>query len=269
MKHLFFTLLTVGFVSTHVWGKPTKEISTPEEKNFFDVTFKSCEKVLNQIKEMLFVQELVRGKLSEERFSYYLLQDMPYLKELAQQRDKLANQLKEVQLEEDANQMAKKAEGLKAFAKKKTEDVFQGYCKGTFKDQTGFIPCLNAYLQHQTDSLNKGPACGAAALSPCPVVYYWLAKELKHLSPAGNKYQQWVDSYSKDEYGEGVAFWKNLYNTLADKASITERLLMKKVFQQSVKHEYDFFHESYHKADGTGSPQYISVGSKKTKEKQR
>jgi thiaminase/transcriptional activator TenA len=262
MKPLFFTLLAFSFFSsqTQVLGHQ-EDLSV----DFFDVTFKSCQKILNQTKEMPFVQELVKGHLSEERFSYYIAQDMPYLDRLAQQRATLATQLQELQLTECSNVVAKKAKGLKAFAEKKTEDVFQGYCKGVFKNQTGVIPCLNAYLQHQTDSLNKGPACGAAALNPCPVVYYWLAKELQHLSPAGNKYQQWVDSYSKDEYGEGVAFWKNLYNTLAEKTSIAGRVSMKKAFQQSVKHEYDFFDQSYHKVDVTGSSKCIRIGSKETK----
>lgn len=266
MKTLFFTLLTVGFISTQVWGKPTKETSVSGEKKFFDVTFNSCQKVLNQIKEMPFVQELLKGNLCEERFSYYILQDIPYLDKLAQQRATLAKLLEEAQLEEPANLLAKNAEGLKIFAKKKPEDVFQVYCKGTFKYQTGTIPCLEAYLQHQTDSLKKGPACGAAALNPCPVVYNWLANELGSLSPKGNKYQKWVDSYAKPEYDEKVVFWKEIYNTLANKVSVAERLLMKKAFQKSVEHEYAFFHESYHKADGTGSSKCISVGSKKTKE---
>lgn len=258
MRVLFCTLLTVSFFSsqTQVLG---------HQENFFDVTFKSCKNMLTRIKEMPFVQELVKGQLSDERFSYYISQDMPYLEGLAHQRGALATQLKENKLTESADALAVSAKKLAVFSKKIAKDVFQEYCKGAFKEQKGNIPCLARYLQHQTDSLKKGLACGVAALNPCPVVYHWVAKELKGLSSPENKYQQWVDNYSSTGYSDKVDFWKKIYNTLADKASIAERLLMKRSFKKSVEYEYDFFDQSYHKVDGTSSSKGISVGSKKIK----
>jgi thiaminase/transcriptional activator TenA len=260
MKHLFFGLLAFSFFSsqTQVLG---------HQEDFFAVTFNSCKKVLNQIKEMPFVQELAKGELCEERFAYYMVQDMPYLQELARQRGTLATQLQENKLTEGADVLATSAKRLAAFSKKIAKDVFQEYCKGTFKEQKGTIPCLARYLQHQTDSLKKGLACGVAALNPCPVVYHWVAKELQHLSPPENKYQMWVDNYSSTGYSDKVDFWKKIYNTLADKASIAERLLMKRSFKKSVEYEHAFFHESYYKLDEIGSSKRISVGSKKTEEK--
>ena len=80
-----------------------------------------------------------------------------------------------------------------------------------------------------------------AALVPCQHGYAEIASLLAPTSPAGNQYQEWIDTYTSSDYVELAAWLCALTDRLADRCSEDQRERMLSAYAASAEHELAFW----------------------------
>ncbi|ADQ14169.1 TenA family protein [Halanaerobium hydrogeniformans] len=190
-----------------------------------------------------FVDEIYRGKLAEETFKFYLIQDHYYLNQSMRNMAILiskAENLKQKQqlidiLNIEANvEFAKYQELLEYYSLevKSAEEMKMTYSNIAYSNYLLAV------------SSQAGFAEGMAALIPCYWIYLKMAEYHHHkLKENDNQiYQDWATVFKSSDYKELV---ENMVEILEKEIETKNFKKLNYHFKNSIKFEYQFFSDVY------------------------
>lgn len=216
----------------------------PQAQNFTDELWEENLDIYREILDHSFLTSLSEGTLSQEAFSFYMIQDAHYLREFARALSITASKAPR---EEWAALLNRHAVDTLEYEKTLHESVFAEY--GISTEQVGQAdpsPAAFAYTNFLVATAYSRPfAESLSALLPCYWIYWEVGKQLKKKGSKDPLYQRWIDAYSSEEYGDSVKAILEIVNLSSTSASPSEILRMKEHFRHSARYEWMFWESAY------------------------
>jgi len=195
-----------------------------------------------------FVQGLIDGSLSKERFKFYQMQDARYLETYADVCSLLSTRM--VQPKDklwfiDGAKLALVVE----------QELHESYGKElgyTSEDLAALVltPNNRAYQNHMwTCSSRRSLLEGMAALSPCPWLYTDIGLRIEKeygTIPEDHPYKNWLATYADPSF---VTYTNELLALLEKEANLqgeAYQALAVRAFDLSVKYEWMFWDQAWH-----------------------
>ncbi len=197
--------------------------------------------IYQQIIEHPFNQELAAGTLSEDRFRFYVSQDVHYIGEYSRALAALAAKAPDHSLLLEFIAFAK--EGLEI-----ERELHQQFIE-QFRIQQAQNIALSteAYANFLlTTAAYKSFPEALAALLPCFSLYNQVAVHIYRIAQQPNKYQRWIDTYSGAEFDQTTRRLQELLQELAGENTPATRESMKNLFIRSAQYEWFFWDSAYH-----------------------
>lgn len=197
-------------------------------------------KVIENIKQHPFNQSLMSGNLEQEKFAYYIEQDILYLNDFARCLAILASKAP--------------LEYIRKFLKY-ADDVFvaeqdivhQFFNKDAFINSSNNVSpstlSYTAFLFKQC--FNESFEVGLAAVLPCFWIYHEIGLYITQYSVKNNPYSRWIETYSGDDFKKTVDEVIELFDLLAEKASNETKEKMQKNFYTGACLEWHFWDDAY------------------------
>jgi thiaminase/transcriptional activator TenA len=210
--------------------------------NFSDSLWKHITPIYQHIIAHPFNRELAEGLLDEEKFLFYMQQDAYYLIEFSRALALIAGRA----------------------ISSKIIFPFLHFALGTLTSERQ----LHAqFLVHndQNDPIEPSTACigytqyliataatapieeAIAAVLPCFWIYREVGRHIAERSTENNPYIKWIDTYSSQNFSDGVNQAIALLDEVASSCSTTTLARMKKAFEYSALFEWHFWNDAYHK----------------------
>ena len=214
--------------------------------DFSDTLWKANEDIYEAILVHPFLQELQTGKLDEDAFAFYIIQDLFYLREFAKSLEHAADKAPDDKWRELLNRHAR--ETIRD-ERRLHESIFEEY--GITAEQEAAVepaPEAYAYTTFMIASTSQGTFAEAmATLLPCYWIYWEVGKQLSGTGSKNAVYQKWIDTYASDAYGNVVKEIIGIVDTVADEASQEERASMKALYRRGCRYEWMFWDSAYHR----------------------
>jgi thiaminase/transcriptional activator TenA len=206
---------------------------------FTEKLWKNIAPIYQAILEHPFNRELMQGKLSPERFTFYVQQDALYLAGFARGLSLLA--AKSQNAPEDFISFAA---GVFEVEKSMHAEFFEVFQIG--KPAQKQSPACFAYTQYVlAQTTLKSYEEGLAAVLPC----FWIYREAGNHIHAGaspaNPYQKWIDTYASPEFSQVVDRALALTDEAALGAGEGLRAAMEEAFETASRLEWLFWDSAY------------------------
>ncbi len=201
----------------------------------------SVEPVYHDIIRHPFNIELAKGTLSEDKFRFYLRQDIHYIGEYSRALAALAS--KAPSHEELSEFISFAKEGLDIERALHDEFIKQFQIAPPEEIALSTEAYSNFLLQAVA---YKSYAEAMAALLPCFWLYNKVAVHIYQHAQWGNKYQRWIDTYSGAEFDKTTQRLKELIQRLAEETTHQTRDKMKRLYVRSSRYEWLFWDSAYH-----------------------
>lgn len=209
---------------------------------FTDELWKSIEGLYPKIVGHPFNEELLSGKLPQEKFSFYLEQDSLYLIDFGRALNLLSAKVGSTCASE---MLGKFALGALSAEKSLHESFFRKY---QITPQDEQAPACFSYTQFLlAHAALETAAVGMAALLPCFLIYREVGKSLyaRAQKMENHPYREWIETYAGSSYDVIVQEALTLTNQLAASAGSVERKKMAKAFYRSSELEWYFWEGAY------------------------
>ncbi len=210
-----------------------------------EIAWQKSAPIIRAIKEHPFNLELAAGNLAMDKFAYYIEQDTLYLRDFARSLAMIAARaplefVRDLLSFSDAALIAE-------------QEVVHGFFREAFNlQETGKLtPATLAYTSYLLQLSSTAPLeVAIAAVLPC----FWVYREIgisiaadTALTAEKNPYLRWIETYSSEEFGEGVKKAINIFDAVAALAAIPIQNQMIDAFYKSVVLEWHFWNDTYHK----------------------
>jgi thiaminase/transcriptional activator TenA len=237
------------------FAKLSRAVSTPIARRLYE-----CAKdVWQEGYRQAFVQELGKGTLSKERFTFYMLQDYLYLNDYAKVHALAMTKSDDDRIIEKMVQVQQAIIGERDQVHKTyidrygiTREQIDGATQSAFARAYTSNMLAIAYAKPLIDVL--------VSVLPCAWVYADYGTRLAcdySDTLSSNPYRDWVDMYAADEFWRS-AVW--LLDIIEDQSSgLSEQRLreLETIFRVGVEHEYMFWDSAY-KLQHSWKPQWDS-----------
>ena len=198
-----------------------------------------------------FNQELARGTLNREAFCHYVIQDAHYLEAYGRALSACSAKASDAT---GVLQFAIFAQG----AVEVERQLYNGFMQqfGITAEQFAQTP-LTAASHHYTSYLlatawAESYPVVLAALLPCFWIYAEVGKDILARSAPNNPYQAWIDTYSGEEFNEGVRKVIALTDTAAESTDAATVRKMHAAYTMAAKLEWQFWDSAYHVREWNG-----------------
>ena len=208
--------------------------------DFLEQLKQAVEPTYQQIIEHPFNRELAEGSLAEEKFRFYLSQDVVYIGEYSRALAAIAS--KAPSHSELMEFIAFAKEGLD-IERTLHEEYLQTFQVDKPKDIALSTEAYSNFLL-ATASYKSYPEA-ISALLPCFWLYNEVAAHIRQIASKQNKYQKWIDTYSGAEFDQTTQRLKEITRKLADDNTHITREKMKEQFLRSAKYEWFFWDSAY------------------------
>jgi thiaminase (transcriptional activator TenA) len=191
-----------------------------------------------------FLTGLTDGSLSQEAFTFYVIQDALYLRRYAQALANVASRATETAQTE---LFARHAAGIVAVEMGLHESLLADLeIDPGAVDHAEEAPTTLAYNSYLLAATQGGSyAEGVGTVLPC----YWIYGEVgKHLLGAGSpnpRYQKWIDTYGGEEFESEVRDVIDVINKLGPELSSAERVRVHRHFRATSRYEWMFWDMGY------------------------
>lgn len=209
--------------------------------NFTQRTFLKIGPLYEQIRQHLFLKELVTGELSSEKFAFYIKQDYLYLLERAKAFSILAAKAPNHKLADYLTALSKSAlEGA--------ENLFAKYdLPPPTEDDLQKTPACKLYIEDMLktvseQSFNKG----LVSLFACTLIYQKIGESLNPNSICPKSYRLWIETYSSPERRKRVEVYIDIVDQIVATSSYKEFQILQAVFCRASELEYNFWDDAYH-----------------------
>ncbi|MBE3596499.1 MAG: thiaminase II [Hydrogenibacillus sp.] len=191
-----------------------------------------------------FVMGIVRGDLPREKFRFYILQDIFYLKDFAKVHAIAATQSNDFRitamLAEKAKSTAEAEIGVH-----KTHAELLGLTHEAI-EAVRPAPTAFAYTSHMYRAAMSGRLEESiAALLPCYWLYAEIGRTYRDAQPADALYQNWINTYASDWFQSSTQEMIDLFDRLAEEATEKQRERMKAHFVIMSEWELAFWEMAY------------------------
>ena len=208
-----------------------------------DHAWQSIQPLFQEILDMPFIQELKDGTLPLEKFQFYMLQDAKYLEHYGRALAALGSKAADNKMALDFFEFGKNALVVESALH---EAYFEQFGLQAHQEIT-IEPICHHYIHFLKSTVAFDPIeVATAAILPC----FWIYKEvgdhiLETQSSSNNPYKNWIDTYSGDEFAEGVKLAIAYTDVMAENATAEKRKLMLEAFKTASKLEFMFWDAAY------------------------
>ena len=213
---------------------------------FTDTLWQSIEGIYTRILEHPFIGGLKDGSLDEEAFKFYVVQDALYLQEYARGLALLG-----AKAEEDDQLILFCQQAETAIVVERTlHESFFAQWNLTDEEvyKTPRAPNNLFYTSYLLRVAFERPYHeGLGAFLPCYWIYLEVGKELEKSGSSNPLYQQWIETYSSEEFEDAVNTVKAVTNSVAERLTDAQREKMREHFIVTSKLEYLFWDMGYHR----------------------
>ena len=208
-----------------------------------DHAWQSIQPLFQEILDMPFIQELKDGTLPLEKFQFYMLQDAKYLEHYGRALAALGSKAADNKMALDFFEFGKNALVVESALH---EAYFEQFGLQAHQEIT-IEPICNHYIHFLKSTVAfDSVEVATAAILPC----FWIYKEvgdhiLETQNSSNNPYKNWIDTYSGDEFAEGVKLAIAYTDVMAENATAEKRKLMLEAFKTASKLEFMFWDAAY------------------------
>lgn len=197
--------------------------------------------IYDKILEHPFIEELIDGTLSHEKFSYYIRQDAIYLAEYGKILAGVASKMCRPEFMEAFLFFAADTMTVE---KTLHESFLNGMEKANVCDASPSCMLYTSYLHKHL--ANSSPEVTTAAVLPCFWIYMKVGDYiLKYQTKRENPYQNWINTYAGKEYSKAVDIAITICDNLAEKATEKQQELMTDAFVTGSKLEWMFWDSAW------------------------
>lgn len=196
--------------------------------------------IINAIKNHPFNQELMSGKLSRDKFTYYIEQDSLYLNDFSRCHAILATKAPpsytQIFLKFSEYTLLAEQDAVHHFFK----ELFD------FKSTHQTTPATLCYTNYLLRTCLMEPVeVGIAAVLPCFWVYRDIGLYIAQSSANNNPYARWIETYSSDDFGQAVNQAIVIFDELGLQTTEAIRQKMLDAFYKSTCFEWHFWNDAY------------------------
>ena len=214
------------------------------DARFTDTLWEAIGPIYEAILRHPFVTGLTDGRLTRDRFAYYVVQDALYLRSFARALSSLASSAPD----EGATAMFNRHASDAIAVERSLHEGFLGDL-GLHPEQVDSAepsPSNRAYCDFLTASALGRPFHeGLAAVLPC----YWIYQRVgAGLLPEGSPdplYRKWIDTYGGGEFDEVVREVRSLADRVAAELTEAQREAMRDRFVVASRYEWMFWDSAY------------------------
>lgn len=210
-----------------------------------DKAWDAIRPIYADILAMPFISELSNGSLPLDKFQFYMRQDAFYLEEFGRVLAFIGAKSADNQQALDYFEFGRNALIVE---KALHENYFKEFGLDQ-EDGNKIEPVCHHYVHFLKSVAAFEPIeVAMAATLPC----FWIYKEVgDHIvsiaSGNQNPYSKWIDTYSGEDFAEGVKKAKNYVDQISEQSSATNREKMRQVFITASRLEYHFWQAAYEK----------------------
>ena len=191
-----------------------------------------------------FVKGLASGKLGEDAFRHYVIQDALYLKDFARGLAVLGSRADE----DDALMMfcdhARTAIIVERALHKGFLDAWG--LDWVDVDRTEKAPNCLLYTSYLMQTVYSRPYYEAlGAFLPCYWIYWEVGKELGIKGSPNELYQRWIDTYAGEEFAQTVRDMLDLVERVCAPLNSAQKAAVSSHFERTAKLEYMFWDMGY------------------------
>jgi thiaminase/transcriptional activator TenA len=206
-----------------------------------DQAWKTIEPVYDRILQLPFIQELMNGTLSKNKFLFYLQQDALYLSEYGKILAGIAAK-------------TGSPDYKKAFLKFAGDTVsveqalHEFYLKDIhIADRAEASPSCMLYIGYLYSLIASCPLEAAlAGVLPCFLIYKRVGDHiLENQTRSANPYQQWINTYGGQEFAEAVQQATSICDEVAETCTDMQRQVMTEAFVRASRLEWMFWDSAW------------------------
>ena len=191
-----------------------------------------------------FLLGLADGSLSQQAFSFYVVQDALYLRSYAKALAIIAGRAPDTAATE---MFARHAADVIA-----VESTLHGTLLADLgidpevADRAQPAPTTLAYTSYLlATALSGSYAEGVGVVLPCYWIYHEVGRELLRRGSPNVQYQKWIDTYADDQYGDVVRSVLDVADGLGGQLGPAERALVGRHFRTTSQYEWMFWDAGY------------------------
>jgi thiaminase (transcriptional activator TenA) len=190
-----------------------------------------------------FVSGLADGSLPPESFEFYVIQDALFLRKYAQALAAVAARAPDPAATE---MFARHAVGIVSAEMSLHKTLFGEL--GIDPAAAAAIdeaPTTLAYTSYLLAATGGSYAEGVGTVLPCYWIYWEVGKHLLQRGSPNPRYQQWIDTYGAEEFGEEALGVIAVTDQISDGLSARERDAVARHFRATSRYEWMFWDMGY------------------------
>lgn len=200
--------------------------------------------IYHQILQLPFNQQLMKGILDRDKFIYYMKQDALYLADFGRALAIAGTRSGDT---ESMKQLLGFSEGAVVVERALHEHYLTEYNAELDIPKS---PTCEAYTGFLIRSATLDPyPVALASLLPCFWVYREVGHHIHSNASQPNTYQQWIDTYAGEEFGESVEQAIDLTEQAARQTTEAIRSQMSEAYLKSTKLEWLFWDAAWRMED--------------------
>ena len=238
-----YILILVAFI-TLLNSYSVKSESIKTSQNFSDELLANVNPIYQTILKHPYLNGLIDGTLSKDKFRYYLIQNDLYLKKFARSQALLATKSPK-----DEWTMHFVDNSLYALEGERKEygELFKKWgvdiekVKDIQQSPTGL-----AYSSYEFATIQAGSfAEGLAALLPCYVLYRNIGRDVVKNKDINPLYKEWLSPYADKDFDKLVGSTLIIFNDAVKNLPEDQKQRIKNIFQTSCLFELMFFNAAW------------------------
>ncbi|WP_313262169.1 thiaminase II [Sphingobacterium sp.] len=208
-----------------------------------DQAWEAIQPIYQEILKMPFIEELKNGTLPLEKFQFYMLQDAKYLEHYGRALAALGSKAEDNEMALDFFEFGKNA----LIVERALHEAYFKQFKLEPNQEITIEPVCHHYIHFLKSTVAYDPIeVATAAILPC----FWIYKEVgdhiyQNQNTDNNPYKNWIETYSGDEFAEGVKKALQYSDYMAENSTDKGRKAMLEVFIAASRLEFNFWDAAY------------------------
>lgn len=211
--------------------------------NWTDQAWEAIQPIYQEILKMPFIEELKNGTLPLEKFQFYMLQDAKYLEHYGRALAALGSKAEDNEMALDFFEFGKNA----LIVERALHEAYFKQFKLEPNQEITIEPVCHHYIHFLKSTVAYDPIeVATAAILPC----FWIYKEVgdhiyQNQNTDNNPYKNWIETYSGEEFAEGVKKALQYSNYMAENSTDKGRKAMLEAFIAASRLEFNFWDAAY------------------------
>lgn len=211
--------------------------------NWTDQAWEAILPIYQEILKMPFIEELKNGTLPLEKFQFYMLQDAKYLEHYGRALAALGSKAADNGMALDFFEFGKNA----LIVERALHEAYFKQFNLEPNQEITIEPVCHHYIHFLKSTVAYDPIeVATAAILPC----FWIYKEVgdhiyQNQNTENNPYKNWIETYSGEEFAEGVKKALQYSNYMAENSTEKGRKAMLEAFIAASRLEFNFWDAAY------------------------